>query len=250
MEAVKQEFSGSVGDVAGRDIINHLHTQGRLLTKPERIALHKLVQRLESEFGEPGWQTWKFLHRTIGVENIDVMCLGHRDQAETILELLLERASLQDALANKTDEFDQSAQAITTLAERNSGLAAQLKQAQQAYAVLKAQAAEPKQVDNCTRCKAATEVIGRTRKHMLLARVAAGAAAIAAASFSYQAHSLSRAAQTVQARFAVCEFEGKPFTVGSIIDNTDAPDIECVASTGGQSPQWKTIKQKTYGRAR
>lgn len=199
-----QEIKGDfAGQMAGGDIINNLHTQGRLLTKAERIELHRLVQRLESEFGEPGWQTWKFLHRTIGVENIETMCLAHRDQAETILNLLLARATLQEELQSKTEEFEQSATAITRLAERTSELSTQLQQAQQdrmqaqqAYSALHAKMVAPRQDDNCPRCKAATQVIAASRRRMLYASIVAGVACVAAAFFAYRAYVKPEAVQT------------------------------------------------------
>lgn len=234
MTGVNQEFQGPIeGGVAGRDIINNHHTNGRLLTKVERVELHRLVQQLENEFGEPGWQTWKFLHRTIGVENIEVMCLGHRDQAETILQLLLKRATLQEEVENKTEELQQSAAAITNLAERNGELATQLKQAQQAYAALHAKVAALKQPDSCPRCKAATEVIAAGRRRMLFASIAAGVAFVAAAFFAYRAYAKPE---------TVCPFNGEPYAVGSILDYRDMPDVQCVDPGNGSPPQWKAVK--------
>lgn len=232
MEEIRQEFTGPVGDVAGRDIVNHNYTQGRLLTKAERVELHKLVQRLENDFGEPGWQTWKFLHRTIGVENIEVMCLAHRDQAEAILNLLLERARLQTELEDKTDEFEQSGKALTTLTERNSLLAAQLKQAQQAATALHQKMSAIKPAESCAKCEAATEVIAATRRRLLFASAVAVLGIAGAAFFAYQSRGQAKAA---------CEFGGKPYTIGSIIDNQDASDIECVTSGKGQPLQWRAI---------
>jgi hypothetical protein len=235
MEEVKQEFNGAVGDVAGRDIINHHHTQGRLLTKVERIELHKLVQRLETEFGEPGWQTWKFLHRTIGVENIDAMCLSHRDQADTILNLLLERASLQDELECTEAEFEQSGKALTKMAERNSQLVAQLQQAQQAYTALHAKVSERKPGEQCAKCAAAKEAVGTARRRMLAAGIAAVVCALAGAFFAYQAYAKRAAASPT-----VCQFNGQSFSVGSVIDGQDGANIECILGTG-QTPQWKSV---------
>jgi hypothetical protein len=231
MEEVKQEFSGSVGDVAGRDIVNHNYTQGRLLTKSERVELHRLVQRLESDFGELGWQTWKFLHRTIGVENIESMCLAHRDQAETILNLLLERARLQAELEGKEVESEQSDQEITRLTKRNSQLAEQLKQVQAAYAVLQAKIVTLKPAENCPRCKSATEVVAQTRKRLLISIGVAALAVFGAVVFAYQAYAVKNA----------CEYGDKFFAIGSIINNSAGQSFECIDSMQKMSPQWRAI---------
>lgn len=219
MQEIKGDFTGQL---AGGDIVNHNYTQGRLLTKAERVELHRLVQRLENDFGEPGWQTWKFLHRTIGVENIEVMCLDHLGPAETILNLLLERARLRADLKSKMEEFQQSGKALTSLTERNSQLAVQLKQAQQAAAALHQKVSAIKPAESCAKCETATKVVAVTRRRLLFSSGIAALGIAAAAFFAYQARGQVK---------AVCEFEGKPYTVGSIIDNDDAADIECVSGT-------------------
>lgn len=125
--AHRVSFDGAqIDQAAAGNIINHHHTAGRPLTKQERVELNNMVKQLETDFGEPGWQTWTFLHRTIGIERIDDMRLNHRDQAETILKLLLDRAELRTAANKKALELDQSAQALTDLTRRNSQLASEL----------------------------------------------------------------------------------------------------------------------------
>lgn len=91
---MNQTFTGAVDQVAARDI-NNYHQPGRALTKVERSALNRLVRKLEDEHREPGWKTWRFLHRTIGVDSVDSMTIEHRDIAEELLNLQIRCAELQ-----------------------------------------------------------------------------------------------------------------------------------------------------------
>lgn len=94
---MNQRFVGPVEQVAAGDIHNYPAT-GRALTKGERIALNAQVRQLEECHGEAGWRTWRFLHRVIGVDNLDAMRIEHRDVAEELLGLLLKCAQLQAAV--------------------------------------------------------------------------------------------------------------------------------------------------------
>ena len=112
---MNQRFDGPVEQVAAGDIHNHVNPLGRLLTKGERIELNTLVQRLEDDFGEPRWKTWRFLHRTIGVDNIDAICIGHRDSAQELLNLLMRCGELQKSVdAQPILNLDSKADSLTT----------------------------------------------------------------------------------------------------------------------------------------
>lgn len=264
---------GKVADsIVGRDVVNHHYGQGRLLTRTERADLNKLVRQLEIEFGTPGWQTWKFLHRTIGVENIETMCLIHRDPAETILGLLLDRAKLQLAppshnLASSTD--------TAALVEKNrelSDLDARFRKQGEAMQALRADLAKArgeanKRVDDALKLAESITTLkkkletsqGNNRdlsatlenaKH----RIAAGRRNLAALAIAllvavtcgaiiwHKADTSTKALQMLESK--QCMYAGKPYAVGSVIDNPSAPDIECVATDTGGSPEWQELKPR------
>jgi len=91
---VHQIFQCPVENVAGRDVNITHELGGRPLTRRERLDLNALVERLIQEFGQERKQPWQFLHRTIGVNKIGEMRLEHLKPAQTVLELMLERAEL------------------------------------------------------------------------------------------------------------------------------------------------------------
>lgn len=116
------DIDSNFGQVA-ETIENHYAESplGRLLVKAERAELTDLVKKLESESGQPGWKTWKFLHRTIGVESIDELRFAHRDSALELLALLLRCAELENELAqpavpiNESPELAQAYSAIRSI---------------------------------------------------------------------------------------------------------------------------------------
>lgn len=264
-----QEFRGPVGDVAGRDIINHHHGNGRLLTREERRTLNNLVKQLEEEFGEPGRQTWKSIHNILGIDSIEVMHLEQFKPTEAMLQLLIENAQLRLASASADNEhalrfqLDQSASALTKLTERNSELVAQLKGVRQANADLEARfnqqadelqnvtarlnraLGEPKRVVGaCPQCKTSSALVAVTRKRLIFSVLAVVVLIFAAGFFGFKAYASAGIARAAEARLQRCEFDGNTYTVGSIIDNKDAADLECVPGKDGSPPQWHAIDQK------
>ncbi|WP_336816893.1 hypothetical protein [Burkholderia gladioli] len=212
-ERGKQEFIGPVGDVAGRDVVNNNFGHGRLLTKGERIDLNRRVQMLEMEFGVPGWRTWKFLHRTIGIDNIESMHLIHRDPADAILELLQEVSRLQRAAPSNDPSMTTSAPEARPAEAQTHALSTLLHSAQ------------------------AQLVSARTRYWVavivMLAAIACAAGLGAKVWFD----------QRALAALDQCSYAGNVYAVGAIIDNPSAPDIECVMSAGKKSPEWRELKE-------
>ncbi len=285
MDGVNQQFAGAVGDVAGRDVVHHNYSLGRLLTKAERVELNKLVQLLESEFGEPGWQTWKFLHRTVGVENIETMYLGHRDQAETILGLLLDRAKLQREYAEAHSNFTDVANAFRLRDDEVKKLLARLEGANRSYAELhgqylaakanplrsraveelmdKLQATGQQRNDvqrryesakaSLTECQsrftAAEATAGAFRRRWLWSSAAAGVASCLTLLLSYDDYKLRSAVRAIEARLSVCEFEGKAYGVGSSISPDDGTTLKCAVSQLGR-PEWQQSQERPKGRAK
>lgn len=269
-DGAKQEFHGAVGDVAGRDVVNHNYSQGRLLTKTERADLNKLVRALEIEFGTPGWQTWKFLHRTIGVENIETMCLIHRDPAETILGLLLDRAKLLQASAGRDPVAKSLIEQLEEKATALADLETRFKKQAEAMRILRSELTKAERKANVTfdgasRLTNATEELqkkletsqGRNRElsaslEQTKARLAAGrrnlvALAVALVVAVTCGAIIWRKANTAMAALELlgskqCMYSGKPYAIGSVIDNANAPDIECIADSNGSPPSWRRIE--------
>lgn len=110
------EFSGHIDRLHVGDVY---HSGGRALTKTERNDLNAKVRKLENDYGVPGWQPWKFLHRIFGVDSVEDMKLGQRDAVAAVLDLMLDNAAQQV-------RADQSAKALTEQVQRNARLNAEL----------------------------------------------------------------------------------------------------------------------------
>lgn len=124
-----QEFNSKVGQVVQADTFTQInHDSGRLLTTHERIELNNKVKLLNEDHGEPGWKTWRFLHRTIGVESIEAMCIGHRDSAHAIIDLLLERGDLLKKLPEASGSSSKNVIDTTFLATKNAELTTNTKE--------------------------------------------------------------------------------------------------------------------------
>ncbi|SIQ30459.1 hypothetical protein [Marinobacterium stanieri] len=92
------DVDGINNRVAGRDFYQIHNAHGRLLTKDERKELNDRVQALFLQYEEPPWETWRTIHRVIGVEGAAELRLDHRDQVGFILDLLEERGDLKSRL--------------------------------------------------------------------------------------------------------------------------------------------------------
>jgi len=93
----------------------------------------------------------------------------------------------------------------------------------------------------CPRCDLAQQKIALTRKIVLGSSLLAVVALGTATFFWVNAWQQGKAVQALQASRYVCEFDGKPYSIGGIIDNPQAPDIECVGSTNGDKPHWQAM---------
>lgn len=92
----------------------------------------------------------------------------------------------------------------------------------------------------CSTCDHAQQAVASIRKILVLS-ILCGVLALAAATyFGFKSHALT-------ARLNVCEFVGKSYSLGSIIDNTGADNVVCVA-IAGMTPQWQVIKPKASTR--
>lgn len=259
--SVEGDSNRTAGEVYIEDrsvqTVHHHHSQGRLLTPQERSELNTKVNRLEKEFGSPGWQTWRSLHRYAGVENIDEMRIDHRDSVNAILDLMLEVATLKaiPTSAGSSDTDRLHARELAALAVRNGELAAKLEEAARRSAELQqllgiAEGKLASAIDALRQAGLENAVLGRSiaasrRRARLFATLSILIGA-GAAGASFAAYEQAQRAALVEQRLSVCEFEGKPYAIGSTL--TGPPTRECVAGDDGVAI-WRAVTVKP-GRAR
>ncbi|PAK13980.1 MULTISPECIES: hypothetical protein [Burkholderia cepacia complex] len=266
-----------VGDVAGRDIVNVHAIRARPLTKEERRKLNGYVRKLDSDYGQSGKQTWSSIHKILGVNSIEEIHVEQYSPTEAILLQLLEIAELRTSIGVSTEGSGEraNAQLARELEEQRRSymdLEARFKKQAEAMQSLrtsasKAEGKADKTLDGALRMadtvtnlkrqlevsengrreiastlKAAQSKLGSMRLNLLALSVALVVAAVSVAVIWYKADSSAKALQVMEAQSNACMFAGKPYAVGSVIDNAEAPDIECVAGVRGGQPAWKQIR--------
>lgn len=253
------------GQVVMGDVVNQIHHDGsRALTSQESKELNNKVKQLSENYGEQPWDTWRFLHRTIGVESVKEMRLDHRDSAHAILDLLIERAELQSHCNQQQNNDDDSSGDWTELIVKNSELAARLKESQTLQKRLERRldeeverakelhsqsksaeyAAERYETlfvnsDNLSRQLGSSLVHAQKRGRRLMALLVLFVlATIAGTATAFFQATKARAAE---ARLSTCTFGGKAYAVGSVIDTN--PDKECIRTSDGRAV-WKAVQEK------
>ena len=112
--------NGTVINAQDSFIVNSLNQTinngtARHLTREERVELNKKVKQIEQVSGEQGWVTWRFIHRTIGVESVEDLKLDQKDAVHVLLDLLLDRATLKKQNQGVAKELDESMQQNTLI---------------------------------------------------------------------------------------------------------------------------------------
>lgn len=265
MTTQQQDFNAEVGQVIQAETVTQVHhDQGRLLTPQERTELHKQVKQLDQDYGIPTWETWKFLHKTIGVPKVKFMCIGHRDSAHAIVGLMLELAEAKRRSGEGRVQNEDTAGELAKMLSQNADLTAKLAESQTHIRLFqkalneekkcaaellslleKKKAAEGKtetMLRNAAgRCKqlekSTADAEARARRRVWFALAFAGVAVTAATTAWFQ----YKKAQTLEARAGFCVFERRLYPAGSVLDR--ALDLECVKTTDGQA-LWQVYKPR------
>lgn len=98
---------------------------------------------------------------------------------------------------------------------------------------------ERQRLVSCAHCDATRKIVSKARKAMFGALMTAGVAITALAYIGLKAYLLAGTLQATEARLKVCEFAGKAYTIGSIMEQKNAADVECSVVVTGSAPQWR-----------
>lgn len=254
------------GGVAARDIVNHHHAKGRLLTKEERRTLNNYVKQLEDEYGEPGKQTWTSIHRILGNDSIEAMSIDQLKPTEAILQLLLSNAQLRrqsvsagndpdlagklhevvNSLATVTAERDKLKQFVAqyyrtynSLEERHKAQTTAFRSLEEKYSKLLDDAVRLS--GNSKRGLAAVSQLDAETRRSKRLKVYLGLTLFLICAMGYGALAFRNQAVAARAAIGGCQYEGKTYSLGSVIDNPDAPDIECRPGPSGRPPTWQRM---------
>ncbi|WP_334046566.1 hypothetical protein [Burkholderia cepacia] len=100
---------------------------------------------------------------------------------------------------------------------------------------------ESPRVDLTPQLQRAQERLASTRTML---KVTVFAALLGVTTLGYYAWSSHQTIGQLEAAFGGCQYAGKTYAVGSIIDNSDAPDIECVVTADGKPGVWRDLSAR------
>jgi len=261
---VEQSFSGPInGDVAGRDVVNQIITDNvRLLTRQERIEINNKVNYLADTFGEDARGTWRYLHKTMGVESVEEFRLDHRDALTAIVDLLIDRAKLTTELGRALGAIPQDKHGLEAKLKESQRLRlwaeGQLKETAAALAQEKTRASRmqsemealTKKADglmdrNRQEIDGHRKAVKRANRNLLMAMLFLGTTGAS----SWYAHGQAQQLKDEAVAVSLCWSGGKAYSPGSVIDAS--PDQECVRSGDGKAA-WSPVvaKKKPSSRKR
>lgn len=201
-----------------------------------------------------------------GNDNIEEMSIEQLKPTEAILQLLLSNAQLRrqaapagndpdlsiklrylaDQLSSAIAERDevktkllQYHQAYANLEKRVKSKERDLEASERKYSRLMDAADEVSQMNE--RNKAAISELTNVRHSVRRLRLWALLALTVAAAGAYGTYVFRQQAIAAISALNGCSFGGKPYSLGSIIDNPQAPDIQCVSMGNGRRPEWQPL---------
>lgn len=281
-QTVSGDFSGQL---AGGDILNqhHHYHESPKLTDAERWELNRKVDQVEEVSGHPAKAVWGQLNRIIGRKLADFR-LEHKASAHTILDLWIEIGGLKDELAGSAkaltrltelnaeqasklrntertiDYLKQNPSQSSELSKKLLSAEQELQSFRQRY---QRQASEIEELtrslkqaqstrvsSHCISCSATNYELSNTKKKLFGWIVAAAIAAVTTGSSITLYRQEAAKLEAANARIQTCEYGGQAYRLGSVIDFPNAPDIQCIADSGGQVARWEKLQSPPKRRHR
>ncbi|MDO5940620.1 hypothetical protein [Burkholderia cepacia] len=223
MERGKQEFSGAVGDVAGRDVVNHaapitnsnvVNVQFgqkeaviELVTDHQKAVMMELIDQIAAATKSHRLKICRVVLARAGAKRIKEIRRDAYVDIEQYLTTWMKRVSPTPKPTAKPPTAETSPQAVLGYENRIRELTAQLDVVRTSAASLR------RNLHVAVFTLVVVLVCGSVLGYM---------------AWAGQSHS--------------CMYAGATYAVGSVIDNANAADIECVAGVAGASPEWRQIK--------
>lgn len=273
MTGVNQEFQGPVeGGVAGRDVVNHNYqSESRLLTDAEVWPIKQKALRLIELTNKPDVEIWGQLKSILGC-GLRELRQDNEKPAHAILDLWLSLAQGQgEANAGQQAELLIQVSGLKArLSESLSAAAEFQRRLNKSSADLKAALAYKQEMEQqlrnalsqvellriakpprplCQTCATASTSLARIRRKLVVISGIAIIVTLATLFLGYQANAALDAA-AAEARLQVCEHDGKAYRLGSVVDNSKAPDLRCVVDAPGQAAHWQEIPVPKQGNAK
>lgn len=166
-----------------------------------------------------------------------------------------ERRTLNNLVRQLTDDFGESGQQTWTSIHRILGIdnteAMHLDHYKPTEAILQLllENAGLRRTTGCAendtaQCKVVQSSIATERKRLLASIIVAGLASVSAVFCAHQAQASAAQAKEAVARSRLCQFEGKHYSIGSVMNSQNLSHVECVSQDKNLPPVWKAMAIK------
>lgn len=268
---VQGDFNGQLAN--GNINNNHIYNgQERERLNPAEVRPIKIKGRQLIEMtGKNSVEIWGRLKDILG-EGHNELFKDQEKAAHAILDLWIEQASCNDEesaglpaglliqLSELKAKYTEAQSTEQKLRKQHADTTDRLRYSQQAYSNLEQQHRQQTVSLNslsdqlrraqeathrpsiCSTCQVAARKLTNTRKVLLTASIMAALAIATTIVLGYTSYQTSKRASLAEMLIHSCEFHGKAYSIGSIIDNPQADDVQCVASPQGGQPNWQVIK--------
>ncbi|AOJ06375.1 hypothetical protein [Burkholderia mayonis] len=208
------------------------------VTPHQKRIIARLVERIVEATEEEPLEVWRKVLARAGAPKAKLILKSAYIDVEEYLVEWLGRATQMPAAAPPA-----ASPAAPPVASPGAAAAPAAPGAPSAPATSwQSEVSSPVHLAACPHCEANRWAAASARFNMKVAVGVLGGAALAIAFLGYKAHDATNALYALRAESTGCTFEGRPYAVGSIIDNPSAPDIECIRPAMDRVPEWQTLK--------
>ncbi|MBO1857947.1 hypothetical protein J4G52_30815 [Burkholderia cenocepacia] len=219
--------AGSIGNVAGRDIVNVNH--GVPISNSNVVNLQFGAKEAEVEFVSNH-------QKRVIMELVGQIADSTGNDILTISRNVLARAGAKRIKWIRSDRYVDIEQYLMTWLNRVADTSTTQNGEQSTPA--RENVCEDRSTDLPAQLQLAQAQLASTRTMLKITLFAALLGVVVLGYYGWTSH---QTIDQLQAAFGGCQYAGKSYAVGAIIDNSEAPDIECVADIKGTSASWKRI---------
>ncbi|ERJ39104.1 hypothetical protein L810_6341 [Burkholderia sp. AU4i] len=215
----------SIGNVAGRDIVNH----GVPISNSNVVNLQFGVKETEVEFVTNH-------QKGVIMELVGQIADATEGDALKVCRVVLARAGAKRIKFIRSDRYVDVEQYLTSWLNRVAIKSVAPSNDQPTPA--RENVCENPNIDLTPQLQHVQAQLASTRT---LLKVTLFAALLSAATLGYYGWTSHQTIGQLQSAFGGCQYAGKTYAVGAIIDNSEAPDIECVVTSDGKPGIWRDL---------
>lgn len=114
---IQQKFKSNVGQaIQAEQLIQHINVgSSRLLSPTERRVLNFEVREIVKGTGMHAAGVWMQMHRSVGVDSVEQICVEHLPTLNVVLDILREDADRLRALLDSLKQLKQAQASVEEL---------------------------------------------------------------------------------------------------------------------------------------